>query len=361
MGKQSIRVSAKLTQKRKVEHLVISREQNVNFKEKRTLLEDVGFEGVDLSYRTLPEINKREIDLETVFLGKKLSAPLLVSGMTGGADEAYKVNRDIGTAVQKLGLGMGVGSQRAMIENPALSYTYQVRDVAPDAYIAGNIGIAQLIEYPVEKIAWAVREIGADALAVHLNAAQEAVQPEGDTDFAGALKAIRSVVKEVGVPVVAKEVGHGIDRETARALSKAGVSAIDVQGAGGTSWTAIESFRKKSEVGKTYWDFGIPTAASIVMVRKGFDGPVIASGGIRSGLDAVKAFCLGADVVSMARPVFLVQQKNGAGGVESFLSRVMEEIRTGLFLLGCKRPADAKKRRAVISGKLKDWLLENEG
>jgi isopentenyl-diphosphate Delta-isomerase len=253
-----------------------------------------------------------------------------------------------------------VGSQRAMIENPVLAKTYQVRDVAPDIYLAGNIGIAQLMEYPIEKIRWALDEIGADALAVHLNAAQEAVQPEGDTNFAGALDAIGRTVKKLGRPVIAKEVGHGIDEATARLLAKAGVAAIDVQGAGGTSWTAIESYRKKSDVGRTYWDFGIPTAASLVMVRRAFRGPIIASGGIRTGLDATKALALGADVVSMARPVFLVQQKKGAAGVEAFLNQFIEEIRTGLFLIGASSPAAARNKKTVMGPALTGWLDQNE-
>jgi isopentenyl-diphosphate delta-isomerase len=276
--------------------------------------------------------------------------------MTGGTQEAMKINRDIARAVQKLRLGMGVGSQRAMMEDLSLASTYQVRDIAPDIFLAGNIGIAQLKEYPVEKIRHALDEIGADALAVHLNAAQEAVQPEGDTDFAGALNAIERTVRKLGRPVIAKEVGHGIDEATAHALAKTGVAAMDVQGAGGTSWTAIESFRKNSGVGKAYWDFGIPTAASLMMVRKAFDGPVIASGGIRSGLDAVKALALGANVVSMARPIFLAQQKGGSKDVEEFLIRFIEEMRVGLFLLGAQTPPEATKRKPVLSGRLKDWV-----
>ncbi len=352
------KMHAETTRRRKIDHLNIARDKAVSFKAKRTGFEDMDFDSLDLEYRTLPEINKREIALETRFLGKKLSAPLLVSGMTGGAAEARDVNRDIAKAVQALGLGMGVGSQRAMIEDPTLTHTYQVRDLAPDAYLAGNIGIAQLIEYPIEKIEAALKAIGADALAIHLNAAQEAVQPEGDTDFAGALKAVKHAVRKLDCPVVVKEVGHGFDFATAKALARTGIAAIDVQGAGGTSWTAIESFRKKSAVGETYWDWGIPTAVSLVNVRRAFKGPVIASGGMRTGLDCVKAFALGADLCSMARPVFLVQQKSGAAGVQKFLAQVIEEMRTGLFLIGVKNARAARKRKTVFHGRLNEWVME---
>ncbi|MFH0954605.1 MAG: type 2 isopentenyl-diphosphate Delta-isomerase [Candidatus Micrarchaeota archaeon] len=349
---------SKQTESRKNEHLQIVAEKNVEYRNKPTGLGDVRFEGVELEYKTLPEINKKEITLETKFLGKKFALPFFVSGMTGGTAEAQKINREIAVAVEKLHIGMGVGSQRAMIENPKLSETYNVRKVMPNAFLAGNIGIAQLLEYPVEKIEHALDQINADALAVHLNAGQEAVQTEGDTDFKGAILQIKKTVRELKgkYPVYVKEVGNGIDSKTAGALSKAGVAAIDVQGAGGTSWVGVEVLRKKSDVGEAYWDFGIPTAVSIVNCRKVFKGPIIASGGIRNGLDAVKAFVLGADLAGMARPVFLSQQKNGSAGVTDLFERMAEELRTGMFLVGAKNLSELKKTRFFLEGKTRQWL-----
>lgn len=346
------------TEKRKIEHLKVVREQNVNYKTKRTGLADVQFEDVDLEYKTLPEINKKDIQIKTRFLGHPFSAPLFVSGMTGGTKPAQKINREIAAAVEKIGIGMGVGSQRAMIENPKLTETYFVRDMLPTAFLAGNIGIAQLLQYPTEKIEWAMEEIKADALAIHLNSAQEAVQREGDTDLKGALNQIKKTVNELKgkYPVYVKEVGNGIDEKTARALGKTGVAAIDVQGAGGTTWVGVEVLRKKSDVGEAFWDFGIPTAVSIVNVRKEFDGPVIASGGIRNGFDVLKAVVLGADLAGMARPVFMAQQTGGTVGVEKMLRHISDEFKTGMFLVGAKNLKELKKVRFVLTGKTREWL-----
>lgn len=352
-------IDAKQTEKRKVEHLHVVREQNVNYKNKPTGLADIHFEDVDLEYKTLPEINKKNIKTETKFLGKKFSAPLFVSGMTGGADEAKRVNREIAPAVEKLHLGMGVGSQRAMIENPSLTHTYAVRDLMPTAFLAGNIGVAQLIQYPTEKIVWMLNQIKADALAIHLNSAQEAVQREGDTDFKGALKQIKKTVLELkkqNYPVYVKEVGNGIDRTTAKALAKTKVAAIDIQGAGGTTWVGVEVLRKKSDVGEAFWDFGIPTAVSLMNARKEFDGSIIASGGIRNGFDVLKALVLGADLAGMARPVFMAQQTGGSAAVEKMLSHVTDEFRTGMFLVGASELKDLKKVKFVVTGKTKEWM-----
>ncbi len=351
-------IDTKKTEQRKTEHLKVVREQNVNYKNKRTGLEDVQFEDIDLEYKTLPEINKKEIRTETEFLGKKFAAPLFVSGMTGGTKEASTINREIAAAVEKMRIGMGIGSQRAMIENPKLKETYFVRDQMPTAFLAGNVGIAQLLQYSTEKIEWALREIKADALAIHLNSAQEAVQREGDTDLKGALKQIKKTVQELKgkYPVYVKEVGNGIDKKTARELAKTNVAAIDIQGAGGTTWIGVEVMRKKSDVGEAYWDFGIPTAVSLINCRKEFEGPIIASGGIRNGYDALKAMVLGANLAGMARPVFMAQQTGGSNSVEQMLKHIEEEFKTGMFLVGAKNLKELKKTRYLITGKTKEWL-----
>ncbi|MDO8624461.1 MAG: type 2 isopentenyl-diphosphate Delta-isomerase, partial [Candidatus Diapherotrites archaeon] len=266
------------------------------------------------------------------------------------------INKNVAKAVEELHLGLGVGSQRAMIEKPDLAPTYMVRDVAPSCFLAGNIGVYQLKNYETGQLEEMLSLIGADALAVHLNAAQEAVQKEGDTDFSDCVAAIDRVARKLSVPVYVKEVGHGISLEVAKKLSKTAIAAIDVQGVGGTSWTAIEGLRGNPEVGKTFWNFGIPTAVSIVLVKKAFKGPVIASGGIRNGLDVAKSLVLGADLASMAIPALQAQNTGGSDGVKKRLGTVLEEVRIACYLLGCKNLAELKKQKPILTGKTRDWL-----
>ncbi len=326
--------------KRKEEHIEIALKENVSFREKTTELERI-----KLEYNCLPDISLEEVDTSTEFLGKKFSAPLMVSAITGGIPRAKKINKDIAKACQKLGVGFGLGSQRAMLEKPELKETYMVRDVAPDIFLAGNIGASQLKDYSIEQLEEALEEVKADALAIHLNAAQEALQPGGTPDFRGALEKINEVSKNLSKPVYVKEVGHGIGWIVAKKLSKTGIKAIDVQGAGGTSWAGIESLRGNRGIGKTFWDIGIPTAVSIFECRKEFKGPIIASGGIRSGLDVVKGIILGADLGGIALPVLKAQAKAGEKGVGKYLQRIIDEIRIAMFLLNAKKIADLKKKK----------------
>ncbi len=326
--------------KRKEDHLEIALNQDVGFREKTTELEKI-----KLEYNCLPEIALKDIDCSTEFLGKKFSAPLMVSALTGGIPRAKKINREIAEACQELGIGMGLGSQRAMLENKALAKTYKVRDVAPGIFLAGNIGAAQLKEYDVEEIAWLVEEIEADALAIHLNAAQEALQPEGTPDFRGALEEIKKIAKALEKPVYVKEVGHGISRIAAKRLAKTGIAAIDVQGAGGTSWIGIDSLRGNKELGKTFWDFGIPTAVSVFECSREYRGPIIASGGIRSGVDIIKGIILGASLGGIALPVLKAQNRGGKKGAKEYLERIIKEIRTGMFLLNSKTIKDLRKKK----------------
>lgn len=324
---------------RKLDHLRIALSKDVQFKEKTTW-----FEKVLLEYRCLPEIDLSDVNLETEFLGKKLRAPIIVSGMVGGIEEAKKINKDIAKACEALGIGFGLGSQRAMLEDAKVSDTYYVRDVAPSIFVAGNIGVTQLKDYSIEQIEEALQAVQADALAIHLNAAQEAVQPEGTTNFKGCLKEIARVASKLSKPVYVKEVGHGISYAVAKELAKTDIKAIDVQGAGGTSWVAIEALRAGKSISKELWDFGIPTASSIAECRKVFKGPIIASGGIRSGIDAVKAFVLGADLIGIALPVLKAQQEAGSKGVQKYLEKIIEEMRIALFLIGAKTPKEASGR-----------------
>jgi len=339
----------KQTQSRKTEHLKIACNEKVEFREKTTGLEKIGFKGIDLEYKTLPEINKKEIDLETSFLGKEFKAPVFVEAITGGCEEAGKINKDIAGACEELGLGMCLGSIRAMIENHSLEETYFVRDKAPNIFLAGNIGAGQTTKFSVEQIENALQELRADALAIHLNAAQEALQKEGDTDFKGTLKAIEKISEKLKMPVYVKEVGHGISQGVAKELAKTNIKAIDVAGAGGTSWTGIDSLRGNKELGETFWDYGIPTAESIVQCRKEFKGQIIASGGIRTGLDIAKAIALGADLGGMALPVLKAQQTGGKEGVKKYLQKVIEELKIAMFLSGAKNIAELKKVKITKS------------
>jgi isopentenyl-diphosphate Delta-isomerase len=339
-------------EKRKIDHIKLCVEKDVAFKDKTTLLECV-----ELGYKTLPEISLDDVNLETEFLGKKLSAPVMVSAITGGAQVSKKINQDIAKVAQELGIGMGLGSMRAMIESPSLADTYFVRDVAPDIFLAGNIGAAQLSEYSPDLINKSLGAVEADALAIHLNAAQEAVQPEGDVDFRNVLSNLAEYVDAIDVPVYVKEVGHGISFEVAKALKDAGVKAIDVQGAGGTSWTMVDALRHKKGFGKTFRDWGIPTAVSVIETKNALGGEreIIASGGIKNGIDAIKSIVLGADMVGLAMPVLQAQQKSYKS-LQTYLGNFVHEMRVASFLLGCVNVEELHEEEYVVLGKLKEWL-----
>jgi len=345
------------TEKRKAEHLKIALTKNVQFKKKTT-----GFEDIELIYRALPESNLEEIDLKTEFLGKKFKAPVMIAGMTGGIKEAERINLDIAIACQETGIGMGLGSMRAMIEEKSLAYTYQVRDVAPDIFLAGNLGVTQLKKFSVKETEKALKEIKADAIAIHLNPAQEAMQYEGNKNFLGSFKTLKEFAEGTKFPVYAKEVGHGISYETAKMLDQTAIKAVDVGGAGGTSWVAIDSLRGYEELGKTYWDWGIPTAVSIIETRKALskEKKVIATGGIRTGLDAVKAIILGADLVGIGLPALKEQNERGSKGVKALIERIIEEMKIGMFLIGAKNLAELKEKKFVIRGKTREWLEQRK-
>ncbi len=348
------------TQKRKSEHIEICLKENVGFKNKKTLLEDVSFEGVELVYQAVPEKNKKEINTETTFLGKTFSFPLMVEAMTGGCKEAKKINKDIALACERVGIGFGLGSMRAMIENEKLSETYFVRDLAPNIFLSGNIGILQLKEFSFKEIEKAMEKIKVDAIAVHLNAAQEALQKDGSTDFSGCLEKLKEFSGKIKIPVYVKEVGHGISKELVEKLNAMNIKAIDVAGAGGTSWTGIDSLRGNKELGKRFWDWGIPTAASILEAKSASNKPVIASGGIRSGIDVVKAIALGAKLGGIALPVLKAQNRGGSKGVEDYLKKIKEEIITAMFLIGAKNIEEIKNKEVILSGKLKEWKKQRK-
>ncbi|MHC1566925.1 MAG: type 2 isopentenyl-diphosphate Delta-isomerase [Candidatus Syntropharchaeia archaeon] len=347
------------TQRRKMEHLILCAEEEVESK-------GSGFDDVLLIHNALPEIDKEKIDLSVEFLGKKLSSPLMIASMTGGHPDTKKVNEALASAAEELKIGMGVGSQRAALEDKSAEDSFRVvRDVAPSTFIYGNIGAAQLREYGIEGIERIVEMIDADAIAIHLNFLQEAIQPEGDTNASGCLAEIRKICSSIKVPVIVKETGAGISHAVAHRLCEAGVSAIDVGGLGGTSWGGVEVYRAKAEgnklsehLGKLFWNWGIPTVVSIVECAS-FPIPIIATGGIRTGIDVAKSIALGADVSSTALPLV----KPAIEGKEEVIRKIKtmnEELRIAMFLCGCESMKDLSSVQVVITGRTRE-ILEQRG
>jgi len=347
------------TERRKFNHIRISLEKDVQAQHTTA-----GFEDIFFVHKALPEIGKEKIDLSVRVLNHDFSAPIIVEAMTGGTDEAIKINANIAQAVENLHLGMGVGSQRAAIENPELERAYTVaREKAPTAFLIANIGAPQLVKgYGVEEAERAVEMIDADAFAIHLNPLQEAVQPEGETNYKGVLKKIGEIAQALAVPVIVKETGAGISSEVARMLEGTGISGINVAGAGGTSWAAVEYHRAErvqdeflQRLGKTFWDWGIPTAVSIVEVAQSVHLALTASGGVRSGMDVAKALALGADLAGAASPILLPATK-GPEEVQKALHFMLEELKNTMFLVGAESIDKLKRVPVVITGKTAEWL-----
>jgi isopentenyl-diphosphate Delta-isomerase len=339
---------------RKAEHLQLAASGEVEF-HRSTLLEDVR-----LIHQALPELAAAEVDLSTTVAGRKLAAPVVVSGMTGGTAEAQELNRDLAAAAEGLGLAFGLGSQRAMALHPELTATFQVREAAPRVFLLANLGVVQAREMGVTKVRDLVRAVGADALCVHLNPAMELIQADGDRDFRGALETLRRLVGELEVPVIPKETGCGLSREAARALREAGARTVDVSGAGGTSWVAVEARRAPEgsaarALGEELWDWGIPTAASVGLLAD-LGVSIIATGGLRNGQDVAHALALGATAGGLAAPVLRAHRDGGYDGVIAFLERVIAGVRAAVFLTGCRTPAELRTAPKVIGSTLRAWL-----
>lgn len=318
---------------RKADHI------RINLKEDVQSDLTTGLEKYRFIHKALPEIDLEKVDLSQVIFGKTLQMPLLVSSMTGGTEEATRINQILASAAQEMGVAMGVGSQRAAIEHPDLIASYQVRSFAPDILLFANLGAVQLnYDCGVDQCQRAVDMIQADGLFLHLNPLQEALQPEGNTRFSGLLRKIETVCHKLPVPVIVKEVGWGISEETARQLESVGVTAIDVAGAGGTSWSQVEMFRMQDphriRIAEAFRDWGISTADSILQVRRGAPRSLVfASGGIRSGLDIAKSIALGATLGGIAGPMLLA----ASSGVEATLSlmrEIRDEIQICMFVVG---------------------------
>jgi isopentenyl-diphosphate Delta-isomerase len=346
------------TSKRKADHIRICLS-----KEAQAKAATAGFEDVTFVHKALPEANKKDIDLSTEVLGHAFNAPLIVGAMTGGTAEAEKINSAIAQAVEKLGLGMGVGSQRVAIDNPKAAGSFAIaRKKAPNAFLIANVGGIQLVHgYGLVQIKKAVEMIDADAVAIHLNALQEALQPEGQTNFQGVLAKIAEVAGKLDVPVIVKETGAGISSEDAKKLADAGVKAIEIGGLGGTSFAAVEYFRTdkaanaQRRLGEAFWDWGIPTAASLAEVTAAVKIPVIASGGIRSGIDVAKALAMGASLAGVSQPI-LETAMQGPKETESLLSYYIEELRNVMFLVGTGNVTKLMSSPIVVTGKTGKWL-----
>src|SRR5215468_7664971 len=321
---------------RKLSHFDLCANQDVEFRRKTTLFEDV-----ELVHQPLVETRLEDIDLSVVALGKRLRCPLIITGMTGGAEEVARFNREVAALADRMGVGFGVGSQRVALRHPEMKKTFQVRDVAPNVLLFGNIGVAQARELTSREVTRLAEDIEADAMCVHLNAAMEIIQENGDHDFRGSLDAIKRLVKESPLPIVVKETGCGFARE----------SGIKLLGAG------VETIRNRAmrHLGEAFWDWGVPTAASVCELRS-LDLNLIASGGIRTGLQAAKALALGAKVVGVALPVLRAYASGGINGVEVFLNAFCDELRVALMLCGCSKVDDLSLDHAVIGGRLLEWV-----
>lgn len=349
-------------EQRKAEHLRIAALEDVETRR------PAGWADVHLVHDALPVVDAAAVTLGVTLLGRKLELPLVIAGMTGGHGGAERVNAILARAAARHGLAIGVGSQRAALRDPRLRRTYAiVRKEAPDAFVIANVGISQLVPQddgtPLgsDDIRALIAMIGADAIALHLNYLEESVQPEGQTRAKGAVAAIRALVRRSSVPVIAKETGAGINGAVARRLKALGVRAIDVGGVGGTSFAAVEAFRAtargdaaRSQLGQTFRDWGVPSAVAVAgSARSGL--PVIATGGVRSGLDAAKALALGATAVGVGRPL-LQCALQGEAAVDAWIAQFALELRTATFLSGVRRASDLALRPPVVTGETKQWL-----
>ena len=357
-------MSEDTTSRRKAEHLAVAA------RAESEVAATARWGEITLLHNPLPEIDRAEIDLGVAFLGRRFALPIQIAGMTGGHPRATEVNRILARVAARFDIPMGVGSQRAMLANPALTPTYAIaREAAPDLFLIANVGLPQLLPqgtappFTAADVQRAIDAIGASALALHLNALQEAVQDEGDTNARGGLAAIGALTGALNVPVVAKETGAGMTARAASQLAAAGIAALEVGGSGGTSFAAVEAGRaadagrdRLAALGRLFADWGIPTPAAVRMVRRS-GLPIIATGGVRSGLDAAKALALGADLVGLARPM-LERALESEEATIDWLAGFVDELRTAMFLVGAATPAELRHAPYLALGNTRHWLEE---
>ena len=325
---------SQLTADRKDEHIKINLSEDVTFDRLTT-----GFENYHFEHQALPDLDLAAVSTETCFLDKEFSFPLLISSMTGGSPAAARLNRRLAEAAQSAQVGLCLGSLRAALEDPSLAWTYQIRQYAPDILLLANLGAVQLnYRYGWEECQRAVELVEADGLILHLNPLQEALQPEGDTHFAGLLPRIEAICRKLEVPVVVKEVGWGLSAASARRLRDAGVAALDVAGAGGTSWSQVELHRSQTavqrQVAAAFRDWGLPTALSLKSVHRAAPQlPLIASGGLRDGIELAKAIALGADLGGMAAPLLRAASES-AVALQETLTVLHRQFKIAMFAAG---------------------------
>jgi isopentenyl-diphosphate delta-isomerase len=343
------KTSGRVTTSRKKQHVDITLRKDVGFRQKST-----GLERLEFVHNALPELNLADVDPRTVFLGREIALPLMVSCMTGGYPDAQGINRSLAAVCEEVHIAMGVGSQRQALEDTHYHRTFSiVREVAPSIPVVGNIGAAEVATMKDPSAAQRLVDlIRADAFAVHLNPVQELLQPEGNPEFRGVLEGIRLLVRSLPVPVIAKEIGAGLSAGVVRRLLDVGVRYIDVAGAGGTSWAGVEALRRKDRTAAgLFWDWGIPTARAVqeaaALRRKGHSFTLIASGGVASGLDAAKCIALGADLAASARPLLTAVINGGQRGLRALLESWAFQIRGAMFLTGSARLTDLRSAALV--------------
>ena len=345
-------------EKRKLRHIRVSLKENVET--------DIatGFEDILLIHRALPEIDLDEVSTETTFFGKKLAAPLIISAITGGTEEAAKINEVLAEVAEEKQIGIGVGSQRIAIAQPETIPTFSiVREKAPSTFVMGNLGCPQLsLGWGVPEAKKCIEMVEADTLALHMNPLQEAVQVDGDTNYHGVYEKIEELGKNIDTPLIMKETGAGIAWEDALKMEKAGASGLEISGVGGTSWSAVE-YHIAKEVGKkqmeylggALWNWGIPTALSVIETTQKTDLAVISSGGIRTGVEVVKSISLGAQVGGIAKP-FLEKAIEGKDALAQHVDNIIREIQVSMFLVGAKNLDDLTHVPVLIMGKTAEWL-----
>lgn len=342
---------------RKADHLDLCEGDEVGFRSTTTLLECV-----NLLHQSLPELSADEVSTEVELLGRRLRAPIVIAAMTGGHERAATINRSLAKIAQERGYGFGLGSQRAMQRDHTMAWTYRVREWAPDVLLLGNIGVVQARETATRDLESLVRDVGADALCVHLNPAMELIQSDGDRDFRGCLQTLERLCNELPFPIVAKETGNGLSPQTIEKLVQAGVRHVDTSGAGGTSWVGVETLRAEGvgqSTGHRLWDWGIPTAPSVHFAASA-SLTTIATGGIRSGLDIARAIALGARASGIARPLLQALARRGEDGVRTYLDEVAHELRSVMLLTGARTVEDLRHVPRIISGELGSWMTASE-
>jgi isopentenyl-diphosphate Delta-isomerase len=337
---------------RKEDHLDLCASDEVAFQAKTTLLEQV-----HLVHDALPELAVAEVDLTTELAGRSLRAPLVIAAMTGGVERAERVNRDLAQVAEEHGLAFGFGSMRPLLED-GVTLGYRVRDVAPTATLFANLGVVQARGASTARIADMVGQVGCDALCIHLNPAMEVIQPGGDDDFRGGLETLQRLHEELPVPVIAKETGCGLSRAVGERVQALGIRTVDVSGAGGTSWVGVETLRAKARtraLGELFWDWGIPTGGSVAQLADtGLE--VIATGGVKSGLDVARAIAMGATAGGMARPFLMAWNEGGREAASAQAASIIEEIRLACLLTGSRNPDVLRARPLVLGPALLRWV-----